>query len=1091
MTINFSEIARENERKYGTEIDNYGPKLLADRYSDPAHFVFELLQNAEDALGERLRLAKHRALPRAATFTLFGDRLEFRHYGIPFAEDHIRAICNIARSSKQEVSGAIGRFGIGFKSVYAFTRSPEIHSCGESFVIESLVRPAAIKPKPTAEGETLFVLPFNHKDASSTESHTIIAERLRALGPRTLLFLRHIDEVNWRIEGGGFGRYLRESKMKAEGVEQVTLVGEQRGKSTSEELWLVFSRAVSGEQGASGFVEIAYQLQQTKDQKRGQIKRTKESPLCVYFATDLQTNLGFLVQGPFHLTQNRDNIRRDDKRNKALVREVAKLTVDSLFQLQRFEMLSVSALDAMPLERDPFETETCKIFMPVYEAVLQALKKHPLIPGLANRWVSGDNGFLVRGRDLTDLFPRDQIQMLFGCEEIPDWISPEITADKAPSRRLHNYIREALGVEELDAEQVCSRLGEQFFRERNENWFARFYRFLLKHESLWIGAGGLREMPIIRLADGSNVCPFGYDGSANAFLPTGGDNGSKTVHPKLSKGDALIFLRKLGIRERDSVAEVLEDVLPQYEARESLSDSMHARNLGRICRAWGQKESREHGTLLAKLKNLAFLRVTNAKTGRRDMLSPSDLIYFQNPQLTNYFEGESSAWFLAEPDLSKKEKHRAMLAELGVAESPSLISDWDGKDQVEKRRREKVEAEGRFESLTDQNLHGLENVLRRIRNQGKESPKAATILAKSLWTFLCSLADEGANPFESRLRWKKKHHRQAEEDVFEAYFVEVLRKEAWLPDRKGQFRRPGEMLEQELASGFERRKKLCEVLQFRTPRAELLKKAGLASEDVRWLELKERNPEAAAEFIRQCRRPSVLSTANIPPGKGQHAHSREVNRSALSVPQDDGGSGKAQVPEDSTDAAQSSHGNLTIPSDQEVPIHSSRGTPPRADHLQTRVRVEPGDNIGGNREGPEVSESRNRIDEAGVAAVKEFEELAGRAVTEMPHNHPGYDLESRNQAGELLRYIEVKSTGSNWSGVLLSSTQFRKAQELGDQFWLYVVENADSGNPRVYPIQDPAGLIEKFVFDDGWKAISMAMSALNDGGAGGRPEVGA
>ena len=32
---------------------------------------------------------------------------------------------------------------------------------------------------------------------------------------------------------------------------------------------------------------------------------------------------------------------------------------------------------------------------------------------------------------------------------------------------------------------------------------------------------------------------------------------------------------------------------------------------------------------------------------------------------------------------------------------------------------------------------------------------------------------------------------------------------------------------------------------------------------------------------------------------------------------------------------------------------------------------------------------------AGVAAVTAFEEQAGRSVTEMPHNHPGYDLESR------------------------------------------------------------------------------------------------
>jgi len=97
----------------------------------------------------------------------------------------------------------------------------------------------------------------------------------------------------------------------------------------------------------------------------------------------------------------------------------------------------------------------------------------------------------------------------------------------------------------------------------------------------------------------------------------------------------------------------------------------------------------------------------------------------------------------------------------------------------------------------------------------------------------------------------------------------------------------------------------------------------------------------------------------------------------------------------------------------------------------------------------------------------------------MPHNHPGYDLESRGQSAEVVRYIEVKSTGADWNGVLLSATQFQKAQELGEQYWLYVVENADSAVPTVYPIQNPAGIAEKFIFDNGWKVISTAQNTLH------------
>lgn len=1086
MPINYSEIARENEREYGAGIDNFGRKLLADRYSDPAHFVFELLQNAEDALGERLRLTDHSTLPKVAKFNLFKDRLQFRHYGIPFSENHIRAICNIACSSKQEASGAIGRFGIGFKSVYAFTRSPEIHSCGESFVIESLVRPAAVEPKPTAKGETLFVLPFNHKETSSDESHSIIAERLRVLGPRTLLFLRHIDEVDWEIQSSGSGRYLRESRTEAEGVEHITLVGEQRGKEMSKEHWLMFSRDASNGNGGSGVVKIAYQLQQTNKGQRGQIRRTKESPLCVYFATDLQTNLGFLVQGPFHLTQNRDNIRREDKWNKALAREVGKLTVDSLSYLKQSGLLSVSALDAMPLEREAFETDTGKLFLPVYEAVLDTLKWQALFPGVAKRWVSGNDGLLVRGRELTDLFTREQIQLLFGYDALPDWISPDLTADKLLTRKLHSYIRDALEVDELDAESICSKLDDEFFKTQRSKWFSRFYRFLLKHPTLWSEGRELRYRSIIRLADGSNVPPFGPDGAANAFLPTKQSAAPRTVDPKCATGDALTFLQRLGIRERDAVAVVLEDTLPMYEAGKAPTESAHVRNLGRIFSAFGQRGCRDHDKLLARLKETAFLRATNARTGKRGMQSPSSLLYFESPQLRNYFKGQPDAWLLAEPLLTKKAKHREMLGELGVAEAPSLISDWHGREQEVERWLDMIEAGGRLEGVTDYNVHGLESVLKRIRKQAKDSPKEATFLAKSLWIYLCSLSVEGGNPFEGCVRWKRKRHQRVEEDVCDAHFLKILRKETWLPDRNGHFRKPGELQERDLAPGFERDQKLCAALQFRTPLSEKLKGAGIPTKFSKVLELAQSDPQFADEFVSTWKKRGETAASAVERSVGQKARvgdglSGYIDMKAFGRP-DPASNIQSGVPTLHSGAATQSDSMESI--DGSIASKQTGVRSPRTDHLQTRVRVESGAGTQWNCEDPEMAEARSRIDKAGVWAAKAFEEMAGRSVTEMSHSHPGYDLESRNQTGEVLRYIEVKSTGSAWNGVLLSSTQYRKAQELGNQYWLYVVENADSANPQVYPIPNPTGLIEKFVFDCGWKAVSMAIRALGDSGTG-------
>src|SRR2546421_7571123 len=121
MASDYSAIREENRRRYGTDIGRIGPMLLADRYADRTHFIFELLQNAEDALARRSGWRGERAV----NFHLTPTALRVSHFGQPFDEADVRGVCGIAQSTKRNLT-AIGRFGIGFKSVYAFTDRPEI-----------------------------------------------------------------------------------------------------------------------------------------------------------------------------------------------------------------------------------------------------------------------------------------------------------------------------------------------------------------------------------------------------------------------------------------------------------------------------------------------------------------------------------------------------------------------------------------------------------------------------------------------------------------------------------------------------------------------------------------------------------------------------------------------------------------------------------------------------------------------------------------------------------------------------------------------------------------------------------------------------
>jgi hypothetical protein len=117
---------------------------------------------------------------------------------------------------------------------------------------------------------------------------------------------------------------------------------------------------------------------------------------------------------------------------------------------------------------------------------------------------------------------------------------------------------------------------------------------------------------------------------------------------------------------------------------------------------------------------------------------------------------------------------------------------------------------------------------------------------------------------------------------------------------------------------------------------------------------------------------------------------------------------------------------------------------------------------------------RSETDVAGIAAVLEFEISAGRTPTEMPHQHPGYDIESRDERGEVVRRIEVKSTEGAWGvrGVGLSRRQFEESRNEGAAFWLYVVEYAtDPARRRIYSVNDPYSAIRTYFFDSGWSAL--------------------
>ena len=398
MALDYTKIRKDKEQEYGTKVGNYG-RLLANLYSDRAHFIFELLQNAEDALRER---GAEWAGPRAVSFNLTKNHLRFNHFGRPFDEADVRGICEIGESAKADDLTAIGRFGIGFKSVYAITDRPEIHSGPEDFAIENFVLPVAASTIEIPEDNTVFLFPLKSNGESIYDD---IATGLIELGASSLLFLHQIDEVEWKLDDGRNGHYLRESKPLDEGVRHVTVIGQMFGAQDVSSEWLVFSRPVTRDDGSpAGQVEIAFFL----DPDKRNIRPVSDSRLVVFFPTTLETHLGFLMQGPYQTTPSRDNVPPHAPWNKHLVEDTAILLQEALRWLRERGELSTDVLRCLPLKSQRFGA-TCWLKFRYPERIPKALKYvHPSL----QRHQAGPLLLSLSCRALTRATPRPRKRYL-------------------------------------------------------------------------------------------------------------------------------------------------------------------------------------------------------------------------------------------------------------------------------------------------------------------------------------------------------------------------------------------------------------------------------------------------------------------------------------------------------------------------------------------------------------------------------------------------------------------------------------------------------------------------------------------------------
>ena len=111
--------------------------LAKDLYSKDTHFIFELIQNAEDNNYQSPEPSLSFYLTKTdPTISNCPDgALIIQNNEIGFSPENVEAICAVGKTTKSKIKGYIGEKGIGFKSVFRVTKNPHIFSNGYCFCL--------------------------------------------------------------------------------------------------------------------------------------------------------------------------------------------------------------------------------------------------------------------------------------------------------------------------------------------------------------------------------------------------------------------------------------------------------------------------------------------------------------------------------------------------------------------------------------------------------------------------------------------------------------------------------------------------------------------------------------------------------------------------------------------------------------------------------------------------------------------------------------------------------------------------------------------------------------------------------------------
>lgn len=628
---------------------------VIEKYPESAHFVYELLQNADDAVASEVYIIVNR------------HEMLFKHNGtkrfdistedaIPVGD--INSITGIGDSSKVETENKIGKFGVGFKAVFQYTETPEIYDDYFKFKIENYIVPTMLTHdhKERKEGETLFVFPFKNEE----ESYKDIVGRLEQL-QNPILFLRNLRKIVWRVdsEDGRKGKEQTYSK---------TLVEK---KVYEDNTWLELYKLIEGSDTSSIFlfsmniriksenkvlpISVGYYYD---DDEQKLITDTKQKIFC-FFPTKETFGTCFISHAPFLLTDNRQNLKPNSEYNKSLIRHLADLAAKAIVHLRdygkekRHLLINENISSIIPQYKKNHWSRLDDLFeQPIIDAFSNLIEKEEIFLSRAAKYMKLSDAYTGTPRELVALLTQKQLSSLV-ISSTGDDTKTEVNFIKWElAQNIMN--RDDVLFEEINhftSEDFGRTITADFMAQQEVKWVVRFYTFLrTAAPKLWKKTGPesrtstskliFRTAPIIKTQKGDWVSPYLPDGNPNIFLPLKKDvksNYNFVAEDYLNIVNAKRFFDELNIKEPNELDYIKSVILPKFSGYNFKIDDDDLISDFEVLISYflKQQEGKDRNEYIQLVSKHVYLVDSEG-----DLTRPSDM-FFYNPILADYFNSDS------------------------------------------------------------------------------------------------------------------------------------------------------------------------------------------------------------------------------------------------------------------------------------------------------------------------------------------------------------------------------------------------------------------------------------------------------------------